>query len=119
MKIVCRSDEPTKLIQDIDLSSLNDDARQRNHEMKSVIKMCNNLEYILPYDASCEDIKVDVKLSFLDDFVARAIQNGADVYCDDKMYTKKSDEKGGKCIFLHRYRIFLKNPQIETAPNLQ
>ena len=45
--------------------------------------LCDNLPLMqaaLPVDASCEDIEIDPHLPFLDDFVGRALQNGAQPY---------------------------------------
>ena len=45
--------------------------------------LCDNLPLMqaaLPVDASCEDIGIDPHLPFLDDFVGRALQNGAQPY---------------------------------------
>ena len=45
--------------------------------------LCDNLPLMqaaLPVDASCEDIDIDPHLPFLDDFVGRALQNGAQPY---------------------------------------
>ena len=38
------------------------------------------MQAALPVDASCEDLDVDPHLPFLDDFVGRALQNGAPPY---------------------------------------
>ena len=38
------------------------------------------LSEILPIDASCEDVQVDVNLNFLDSFVGEALRNGASRY---------------------------------------
>ena len=38
------------------------------------------MQAALPVDASCEDIGIDPHLPFLDDFVGRALQNGAQPY---------------------------------------
>lgn len=98
MKIISRTTNPERLIQDIDVSLLSTaDARQRYHEMRSVVKICLDLEAVLPYDASCEDIDVDVNLSFLDGFVGQALQNGALSFSPDLIHHKKSEETTGSC----------------------
>ena len=39
---------------------------------------------VLPQDASCEDIEVDVNLGFLSSFVQTALQNGAAPYISEE-----------------------------------
>ena len=38
------------------------------------------MQEVLPVDASCEDLEIDSSLSFLDDYVAEALQKGASPY---------------------------------------
>ena len=124
MKIVCRSDNPIHLLPDFDTSILCEDARQRYNEMKNIIRVCDNLDSVLPYDANCEDIEVDVNLSFLDDFVSRAVQDGADVYSPEKVNTRKSDEKTVQQnsstlrfgAYEEPYRPFQKDSEVLSSP---
>ncbi|MBN3291347.1 AP4E1 protein, partial [Polypterus senegalus] len=58
------------------------DTVQRQHafEMKALLDDRELMKKILPKDASCEDIEVDISLSFLDEFVANALDRGAAPY---------------------------------------
>ncbi|XP_028678561.2 AP-4 complex subunit epsilon-1 [Erpetoichthys calabaricus] len=58
------------------------DTVQRQHafEMKALLDDRELMKQILPKDASCEDIEVDISLSFLDEFVANALDRGAAPY---------------------------------------
>ena len=53
------------------------------------------MQEVLPVDASCEDLEVDPSLSFLDEFVANALQNGAQPYRPAHM-RENIARKGGK-----------------------
>ena len=65
---------------------------QRCGEFLELIKHPELMQLVLPVDASCEDIDIDENLSFLDDFVQAALDNGAkpynppdDLYLDDSI----------------------------------
>ena len=65
---------------------------QRCGEFLELIKHPELMQLVLPVDASCEDIDIDENLSFLDDFVQEALDNGAkpynppdDLYLDDSI----------------------------------
>lgn len=63
------------------------DLQQRCLEFQTMLTSAPNiLGDVLPIDASCEDIQVDINLSFLDAFVRSAISNGA------KLYDKPEDD---------------------------
>ena len=63
------------------------DLQQRCMEFQAILTTSPHLlGEILPVDASCEDVGVDENLSFLDGFVAEALQNGA------KEYEKPEDD---------------------------
>mmetsp|Transcript_36217 Transcript_36217/g.79277 ORF Transcript_36217/g.79277 Transcript_36217/m.79277 type:complete len:1063 (-) Transcript_36217:1167-4355(-) len=73
------------------------DLQQRCKEFQNLLTTAPHLlSEVLPVDASCEDVGVDENLSFLDGFVAEAVQNGAKVYDkpedDDDEY---GDDYGG------------------------
>jgi len=57
------------------------DLQQRCLEFQTMLTSVPHiLGDVLPIDASCEDIQVDINLSFLDTFVRSAISNGARLY---------------------------------------
>ena len=72
------------------------DLQQRCLEFQALLKSSDFMADVLPIDASCEDIEVDDKLSFLNDFVNRARQNGAREYTPPKEYIDEDDETTGK-----------------------
>ena len=60
------------------------------------------MQLVLPVDASCEDIDIDENLSFLDDFVQEALDNGAkpynppdDLYLDDSSNAEDKKSSSG------------------------
>ncbi|KAF8391907.1 hypothetical protein HHK36_022247 [Tetracentron sinense] len=57
------------------------DLQQRAYELQAVLGLdAHAVESIMPSDASCEDIEVDQSLSFLNNYVQKAIENGAQPY---------------------------------------
>ncbi|KAL5702771.1 hypothetical protein ACHQM5_027943 [Ranunculus cassubicifolius] len=57
------------------------DLQQRAYELQAVLGLDSQAaERIMPLDASCEDIEVDTSLSFLNNYVNKAIENGASPY---------------------------------------
>ena len=63
------------------------DLQQRCLEFQTMLTTVPHiLGDVLPIDASCEDIQVDINLSFLDNFVRNSISNGA------KLYDKPEDD---------------------------
>lgn len=66
------------------LASHSTDLQQRAYELQSVIGLdARAVEAILPHDASCEDIEVDKNISFLNDYVQKAIERGAMPYISE------------------------------------
>ncbi|XP_065066485.1 uncharacterized protein LOC135692305 [Rhopilema esculentum] len=61
-------------------SSSNSETKQRCAELFGLFDIFQSLEDVLPPDASCEDLEVDSTLSFLDEFVADALAQGAAPY---------------------------------------
>lgn len=87
MKVLVATKEARKHFREIDETMLSNDARQRYTEMKTMLRTCQDLDSILPFDASCEDIEIDTSLSFLDAFVNEALQRGASPYSvENKQY---------------------------------
>lgn len=57
------------------------DLQQRAYELQAVVTLdAHAVEIIMPSDASCEDIEVDKNLSFLDSYVERSLEQGAQPY---------------------------------------
>lgn len=94
-KILARCPEPQKYFRTLNPSFLNPDAQQRYLELKAIIDLSVEVQDILPYDASCEDLEVDEDLSFLDEFVKRAVENGASVYMPHKADREHAGSKQG------------------------
>ncbi|CEM22902.1 unnamed protein product [Vitrella brassicaformis CCMP3155] len=61
-------------------SSQSTDIQQRCYELERLLANPQLMRDVLPYDASCEDVQVDEDLSFLDDFVQKAVGEGAKSY---------------------------------------
>lgn len=62
-------------------ASHSSDLQQRAYEFQAILGLdANALENIMPLDASCEDIEIDKSLSFLDSYVHKAIEEGAEPY---------------------------------------
>lgn len=78
------------------------DLQQRCLEFQNLLTSAGNvLGDVLPVDASCEDVEVDVELYFLNDFVADAKRNGAAEYSpeddgddDDYQYVGDTAQAG-------------------------
>ena len=103
-KVLSRTADCTKYIQNIDSSFLSNDAQQRYGEMKSVLHDCVEIDAILPYDASCEDIEIDSSLSFLDEFVNKSLRGGADPYSRENKRTFHVDVEGKRfSMVIHLY----------------
>ena len=68
---------------------------QRCIELCELSQNFETMQEVLPIDASCEDLEVDASLSFLDGFVAEALQNGAQPYRPAHM-RENLGRKGGK-----------------------
>lgn len=56
------------------------DLQQRCYEFEALIATPDTMRTVLPLDASCEDILVDERMSFLDDFVQMQLTAGARPY---------------------------------------
>lgn len=68
------------------------DLQQRVYELQAVIGLdAHAVECILPSDASCEDIEIDKSLSFLDDYVQRSLEKGAQPYIPESERSEMLD----------------------------
>ncbi|XP_050235404.1 AP-4 complex subunit epsilon [Mercurialis annua] len=57
------------------------DLQQRAYELQAVLGVdARAVEFIIPSDASCEDIEIDKNLSFLDGYIQQSIEKGAQPY---------------------------------------
>ncbi|KAI3692141.1 hypothetical protein L6452_31950 [Arctium lappa] len=62
-------------------ASHSSDLQQRAYEFQAVLGLdANAIENIMPLDASCEDIEIDKSLSFLDSYVHKSLEEGAEPY---------------------------------------
>ncbi|XP_076933880.1 AP-4 complex subunit epsilon-like [Bidens hawaiensis] len=60
------------------------DLQQRAYEFRAILDLdANAIENIMPLDASCEDIEIDKTLSFLDNYVQTALEQGAEPYISE------------------------------------
>ncbi|KAJ1180655.1 hypothetical protein NDU88_005875 [Pleurodeles waltl] len=78
-----------KLIQNFS-TSVDTCMRQHAFELKHLHEDTAKMRSLLPVDASCEDLAVDASLSFLDEFVAEALNCGAAPY---KPHHQRQEEK--------------------------
>ncbi|XP_010540708.1 PREDICTED: AP-4 complex subunit epsilon [Tarenaya hassleriana] len=63
------------------LASHSTDLQQRAYELQAVLALdAHPAGSIMPLDTSCEDIKVDKDLSFLNGYIQQAIESGAQPY---------------------------------------
>lgn len=75
--------EARALIDDLSASH-STDLQQRAYELQSLMGLNGpTVASVLPQDASCEDIEVDKRLSFLDNFVLEALEKGAKPYVSE------------------------------------
>ncbi|KAI3804551.1 hypothetical protein L1987_26184 [Smallanthus sonchifolius] len=62
-------------------ASHSSDLQQRAYEFQAILDLdANAIENIMPLDASCEDIEIDKSLSFLDNYVLKSLEQGAEPY---------------------------------------
>nr|XP_043628124.1 AP-4 complex subunit epsilon [Erigeron canadensis] len=62
-------------------ASHSSDLQQRAYEFQAILNLdANAIENILPLDASCEDIEIDKSLSFLNSYVQKSLEEGAEPY---------------------------------------
>eukprot|EP00560_Eucampia_antarctica_P005012 CAMPEP_0197836918 /NCGR_PEP_ID=MMETSP1437-20131217/30458_1 /TAXON_ID=49252 ORGANISM="Eucampia antarctica, Strain CCMP1452" /NCGR_SAMPLE_ID=MMETSP1437 /ASSEMBLY_ACC=CAM_ASM_001096 /LENGTH=499 /DNA_ID=CAMNT_0043443489 /DNA_START=103 /DNA_END=1602 /DNA_ORIENTATION=- len=105
MKLVAQAGtcppQAAKVIDDF-TKSKDVDLQQRCLEFQNMLTSAANiLGEVLPVDASCEDVDVDINLEFLDGFVGNALANGAQEYKkpdddddDDEFYGDANPTKG-------------------------
>jgi AP-4 complex subunit epsilon-1 len=89
---------PAKVLQTITFYSQarSLDLQQRCLEILALLRNPSIMVDILPVDASCEDIEVDDHLSFLNDFVQRALNYGAKPYQVPISLLEDMDEDGSE-----------------------
>ncbi|XP_031405669.1 AP-4 complex subunit epsilon [Punica granatum] len=64
------------------------DLQQRAYELQAVVCLdAHAVECIMPSDASCEDIEIDITLPFLNSYVQQSLQNGAQPYIPEDART--------------------------------
>lgn len=68
------------------------DLQQRCYEFEQLRKNPTLMQKVLPYDASAEDITVDQRLSFLDNFVQQKLADGAQAYQTPGQRIKSHEE---------------------------
>lgn len=62
-------------------ASHSSDLQQRAYEFQAILDLdSNSIDNIMPLDASCEDIEIDKNLSFLDSYVHKSLEEGAEPY---------------------------------------
>ena len=77
-------------------SSQSLDIQQRSIEFKYLLLKSETMADVLPVDASCEDIDLDVNLSFLNPFVQQALANGAKPYSPPQSFHDDDLNNNGK-----------------------
>lgn len=77
-------------------SSVSLDVQQRCLEFVALLQHSETMVDVLPVDASCEDIDVDDRLSFLDGFVQQALAAGAVPYSPPQRGDDEDDEPVAK-----------------------
>jgi hypothetical protein len=70
------------------------DVQQRCLEFKALVLKSDVMVDALPVDASCEDIEVDERLSFLSGYVQRALSHGAVPYTPPLNVEDDDDDDG-------------------------
>ncbi|CAA0812028.1 AP-4 complex subunit epsilon [Striga hermonthica] len=72
--------ECQSLIEDL-LASHSTDLQQRAYELQAILSLdAHAVEKIMPRDSTCDDIEIDKNLSFLDTYVQKSLENGAQPY---------------------------------------
>ncbi|CAH1453328.1 unnamed protein product [Lactuca virosa] len=62
-------------------ASHSSDLQQRAYEFQAILDLdSNSIDNIMPLDASCEDIEIDKSLSFLNSYVHKSLEEGAEPY---------------------------------------
>ncbi|XP_071730558.1 AP-4 complex subunit epsilon-like [Rutidosis leptorrhynchoides] len=65
-------------------ASHSSDLQQRAYEFQAILDLdANALDNIMPLDASCEDIEIDKSLSFLNSYVQKSLEEGAEPYISE------------------------------------
>lgn len=81
----CKLTADAQALLDAATASSNVELQQRALEVQALLRSSQvTQQAALPFDASCEDIDADPKLSFLEAFVQQALRNGAAPYLSAK-----------------------------------
>ncbi|XP_075483522.1 AP-4 complex subunit epsilon-like [Primulina tabacum] len=74
------------------LASNSTDLQQRAYELQDITGLdAHAVKNIMPKDSACEDFEIDKNLSFLDDYIRRALENGAQPYIPENGRLGMSD----------------------------
>ncbi|XP_031567499.1 AP-4 complex subunit epsilon-like [Actinia tenebrosa] len=103
------SQMPNKIQQILTSATSDIDILQRCHEIEMLSKNSSLMRKVLPEDASCEDIEVDSSLSFLDDYVTKALQQGASPYLPE-------DQRGNDETTIKMKEIKAEDPKLKLTP---
>ncbi|KAI3703535.1 hypothetical protein L1987_73677 [Smallanthus sonchifolius] len=91
-------------------ASHSSDLQQRAYEFRAILDLdANAVENIMPLDASCEDIEIDKSLPFLDNYVHKSLEQGAEPYIPE-------NERSGT---LNISNIINRNPYEHPAHSLR
>ncbi|KAJ3443524.1 ap-4 complex subunit epsilon-1 [Anaeramoeba flamelloides] len=73
-------------------NSRSTDIQQRCYELRGILANTDIIDEILPPDASNEDLDFDIDLSFLNEYVQMALQNGAKPYITKEQRIQMENE---------------------------
>ncbi|CAA0831897.1 AP-4 complex subunit epsilon [Striga hermonthica] len=63
------------------LASHSTDLQQRAYELQAILSLdADAVKKIMPRDSTCDDVEIDKNLSFLDAYVQKSLENGAQPY---------------------------------------
>ncbi|XP_054808762.1 AP-4 complex subunit epsilon-like [Prosopis cineraria] len=80
------------------LVSHSTDLQQRAYELQAFVLLeAHAIETIMPRDSSCEDIKVDKNLSFLNIYVQQSLEKGAQPYIPEDVRSGMGNMGNFKC----------------------
>jgi AP-4 complex subunit epsilon-1 len=97
------------------------DLQQRCCEMKSLASDLKLMQEVMPVDASCEDLEVDLSLSFLNGFVSDALTRGAAAYQPSQLKSKYKQRESKEHSFALNFQPYdppTKSVSITPAPVL-
>ena len=98
-------------------TSISIEVAQRCNEFSSLLAASGTMAEVLPVDASCEDIDVDVDLSFLNWYVDSKLRDGCPPYNPPSTFDDDDDvSKGGSTGF--KYTPYEKVTAPSNAPSM-